>query len=662
MGIKSLVKQVLTEQQNKKYATLLTARQMSYDTWIKEQEHADAWKQKSGCPEDAEFVCFVMPGGHLATGALWRMAKYFAGLPESMILYGDEDIMEPIGSPQAGMRHTPWFKPDWSPDLLNCSFYFGSMVAVRKSFWEKEREVLSLADMGLEEYATGTADFVYRIVNASCFQAFIRDCVKHAGGYKQCSKAVLHAPEMLFHCSSETTWENYKLQEAAEKDKSKLLSIIIPSKDNPDILEKCLRTIPAAAGKLHYEIILVDNGSNEENRRKIEALVRRIAKREATDRAEQAITYLYRPQEFHFSRMCNQGADAAKGDLLLFLNDDVELAQGDSLERMAHLAVQEYTGAVGIKLYYPDSVRIQHAGITNLPMGPVHKLQFLEDDKEYYCGYNRGIRNVLAVTAACMMVEADKFREIGGFAEELRVAFNDVDLCFQLYKLGYYNVCRNDCFAYHHESLSRGDDESAEKLQRLLSERDKLYERNPQLVNVDPYYGVGLGRRGLDTRIRPAYETAGNRVQEITGDLPQINLADYRQDNCLLFRVEDSSGGVVQGYGVVLGDNNACYDRWLVLQSVDEEEKAHVREACYALKLEEQYRPDLVENMSDQTNVGLCGYWVRLSANTLPGQKQPLISLPAGGYRLGMAVRNRVTGLKLINWSNRRIAINRIGN
>lgn len=678
MGVKSLVKHILTEQQNKKYARLLASKQISYDAWIKKQEQAYAWKDTCDCPEDGGYVCFVMPGGQLAAGALGTMAKYFARLPEAMILYGDEDIMEPAGGMQGGVRRSPWFKPDWSPDLLNCSFYFGSMVAVRRELWEKEGEGFVLADRGLEACGDDTATFVYRIVDIPRFQSFIRDCVRRAGGYRQGSQAVLHVPEILFHCDSEAEWEAYKVQEFADKAlginsgadadsnisgriEGKLLSIIIPSKDNPDILEKCLRAIPAAAGKLPYEIILVDNGSKEENRCRIETLMQSIAGSAENDRNEQVITYLYRPQEFHFSKMCNLGADAAKGDLLLFLNDDVELAQEGSLERMARLAVQEYTGAVGIKLYYPDSVRIQHAGITNLPMGPVHKLQFLEDDEEYYFSYNRGKRNVLAVTAACLMVEKDKFSQAGGFAEELRVAFNDVDLCFQLYGLGYYNVCRNDCFAYHHESLSRGDDESAEKLQRLLSERDKLYERNPQLVNVDPYYGPGLGREGLDTRIRPAYETAGNKVQQPTGDLQEMNLADYRQDNCLLFRVEDCTGAVAQGYGVVLGDNNACYDRWLVLQAVYQEEASAVA-CCYALKVEEQYRPDLVENMTDQTNVGLCGYRVRLFANNLSGGKAPLISIPAGSYRLGMAVRNRITGLKLINWSNRRIAINKTRN
>ncbi len=651
MGVKSLVKKVLIEQQNKKYARLLASKKMTYDQWIRDREKSCDWKQQSmhhyemtkvsEKDEREDFVCFLMPGGQMAQGAMVHIAQCFAEHPEVSILYGDEDIMEPEGSLNAGVRRSPWFKPDWSPDLLKDSFYFGGLTVLRKSLWEQMTEDTEWSQIG----ATVVED-------VPRFHSFIRKCVRQAGGYAKNSRAVMHVRQMLYHSYSEAARDKYVFCEESKdnkeyapndsaKDYVKLfLSIIIPSKDNPDILKKCLQAIPQAAGNLAYEVIIVDNGSCDENRQRIEQLVNQCNTFATKDSAQaQAITYLYRPMEFHFSKMCNLGAEAAKGKLLLFLNDDVELAQAASLEKMAVLAAQEYTGAVGVKLYYPDSVRIQHAGITNLPMGPVHKLQFLEDREDYYFGYNQGLRNVLAVTAACLMVEKDKFCEIGGFAEELRVAFNDVDLCFKLYEQGYHNVCCNDCFAYHHESLSRGDDESADKLKRLLAERDKLYERNPQLLGKDPYYSAGLGRDGLDTRIRPAYETAGNKPQIVTEMLQTIHSAEYRQDNCLLFRVEDSRNHCVQGYGVVLGDNNACYDRWLVLK--DNKEK------CYAVALEGQYRPDLEENMQDQVNVGLSGIWTQLRDT----------KLSAGTYLLGMAVKNRVTGLKLINWSNRSVEI-----
>ena len=414
---------------------------------------------------------------------------------------------------------------------------------------------------------------------------------------------------------------------------------------------------------LRYEIIVVDNGSAQENRVRLEALLNTL--RQTTRRSKAAglarLLYHYEPMEFDFSKMCNLGARKASGELLLFLNDDVELVEPGCLGEMARLARRPFTGAVGLKLLYPDtkeSRRIQHAGITNLPMGPVHKLQFCPDEEVYAFGRNRGRQNVLAVTAACLMVEKEKFLEAGGFVKELQVAFNDVDLCFGLYELGYENVCLCDSFAWHNESYSRGDDEAPEKLERLLGERRRLYERHPQLLGVDPYYSLYWNREGLDTRIRPLYETQGNYVQRVErpaaedmGEQP----ADYRQDPCLMVRVEsvmenvDESGVVVTGWSVVLGDNNACYEKELILRTgtacVPEEESA--AEKYYRLPLQGQYRPDLIENMPDQVNVGLCGYSTELTHT----------ALPAGRYHVGILAGNRVTGMKLINWSNRVVEI-----
>ncbi|MBO4980570.1 MAG: glycosyltransferase [Lachnospiraceae bacterium] len=628
MDIKSRIKSVLTEQQNKRYRKLLTERTVTYQEWIEKQEDVTDGGKMS------EYVYFLMPGCEPSRNAAAETARYFGKFPEAVFLYGDEDVME------AGRRISPWFKPDWSPHLLDCSFYFGNLFAMRREYWESIAERYPLPEIGISRESpllrkVGEAEIAeYRILEPESFQRWVRQCVREAGGYEKGSRVVGHIPEILCHAQKEAMLHRYEPRvEVTVSEAERSLSIIIPSKDHPEILRTCLAAIPKAAGDLPYEILIVDNGSREDKKRLTEDLVRE------TSGQEHPVTYLYRPMEFDFSKMCNLGAQAATGELLLFLNDDVELAQPGSLAKLAELAGQEHTGAVGMKLYYPDSVRIQHAGITNLPMGPVHKLQFLADDVSYYFGANRGLRNVLAVTAACLMVDRAKFFEAGGFSEELKVAFNDVDLCFGLYELGYDNVCRNDCFAYHHESLSRGDDESAEKLARLLAERDTLYERHPKLCGIDPYYGWGLGRDGLDTRIRPAYKTAGNRVQTVAGAPSGIHTEQYRQDACVLLRVEDSRGGQIQGYSVVLGDDNACYEKLLVLEGEDGE--------CLAIRAEGQYRPDLVENMPDQTNVGLCGFWVQFAEE----------SGLSGTYRIGMAVKNRVTGLKLISFSNRTVTI-----
>ena len=229
--------------------------------------------------------------------------------------------------------------------------------------------------------------------------------------------------------------------------------------------------------------------------------------------------------------------------------------------------------------------------------------------------------------------------------EELPVAFNDVDLCFTLWEQGYHNVVLNSVYAWHHESLSRGEDEAPEKLQRLLREKKKLYDRHPGLAGgVDPYYSRNLNRDGLDTRIRPAYVTGKNRPQRPVWRTRRINTEQYRRDNCLLLRIERCEAACIQGYSVVLGDNNACYDKTLLLWRLETHQLSEPEGelSCSCVQLEGQYRPELTENMTDQKNVGLCGFHLEL----------PEGSLTAGRYRLGITAVSRVGGTRLINWSS----------
>ena len=702
MNIKNAVKQWLTEKENKRYAKQLQEKQISYHAWIREREEArdalagDDWEsiarmtagRNSVAGPDDDFVIFLASEGTFLYGESKNIASYFKEHPWVEILYGDEEVCE-LGQADEPERKSPWFKPDWSPDVFRDHFYFGSAVAVRRSMLDKmEEKGMPFSDFSernevssfIKKFAKDWAEFpLYRVTDEEAYRRWMWECVNFAGGFRAGSNRIGHVSDVWFSCETEAEQRKFLEEPWAGKGECeticnvsvegnpagicedatvpsadetvKSVSVIIPSKDNPEILEQCIRScynVTNVSEKDGYEqdyggtkserlqrsfpeFIIVDNGSNEENRVKIENFIR--------EQKHLRIIYLYEPMEFNFSRMCNLGASKATGEFLLFLNDDVELCQEGTLEEMMTLAAREYTGAVGLKLLYPGTDKIQHAGITNLPMGPVHKLQFLSDSECYYFNANRGNRNVIAVTAACLMVAKSKFCETGGFSEELRVAFNDVDSCFALYELGYTNVCVNDKYAFHHESLSRGADESEEKLNRLLIERDKLYERHPQLVGIDPYYSEHLNRAGLDTRIRPGYMTSRNQTQKVSEELEKINPSSYRQDECLMVRVEDFSNGTAIGYGVILGDNNACYEKMLLLRSA--------LDIVYGLPLEGQYRPDLEENMPDQINVALSGYAVRL--HTGPENNV----LPAGNYRVGMAARNRVTGLKLINWTNR---------
>lgn len=657
MDAKKLAKQILTERENIRYRILLNRKKGSYGGWLEKQRRL--WQEENGriLPEetgDSDYVFFCAGRGVMTSWARKSIACYFLTHPQVQLLYGDEDVRAADGE-----ACHPVFRPDWSPDVLDSRFYFGSIVAMRKEFFIRAEELLC---PGTLQRTAKPND--YLAADFKEYAGWIHRCAELAGGYRKNPCGIGHLAQILFHCETREELDRYRQEAPWRQERNRellnafrgdiaengsredtLVSVVIPSRDHPRLLEKCLGAVKDTAEGQRLEIILVDNGSSADNREETEKLAAGL--RDETF----GVTYLYRPMEFNFSQMCNLGAEAAKGRFLLFLNDDVELAAKGCLEQMAALAAGPCTGAVGMKLYYPESQKIQHAGITNLPMGPVHKLQFMEDGPGCECAC-RGNVNYLAVTAACLMVEREKFRETGGFDEGLRVAFNDVELCFKLYEAGYRNVCMNDCHAFHHESLSRGDDETAEKLGRLLEERDRLYGKHPELEGVDPYYSVHLSREGLDTGIRPAYETAGNTVQEYDKFLAEKSLSPCRMDECVMVRVEAIKQCEICGWSAVLGDNNACYEKELILKKVcgdflPDAGDWSQPEGVYTVPLTAQYRPDLEENMPDQVNVALSGFHVRLKANLLA----------PGRYRLGVAARNRITGYRLMNWSNRLLEI-----
>lgn len=613
MGIKSFLKQGMAYGLDKQYEKKCASRKILYKDWVASMEEAES----SSAGERAEAVFLSdAENGAWADGAKERAEAFLSAHPEVCVVYGDEDV-----ETTSGQYENPWLKPCWSPDTYLWKDYLGEAVAVRKSFYEKAEE----------KYRDGL--------------------LKAAGGFTKGCQSIAHINGILFH--RKTDWFTGETNSSMTREKTAggqtdcrdakkqgkpYISVIIPSKDNAVVLKKCLDTLKKTAADISYEVLLVDNGSGEAVKKKIEEMTA-----DAPD-----ILYIYEPMEFNFSKMCNLGAERAKGSLLLFLNDDIEATHTGWLSDMAKLAERPHVGAVGCKLLYPDTDKIQHAGITNLPMGPVHKLQFLRDNKCYYDNRNRGIRNVSAVTAACLMVRREVFEEAGGFCESMQVAFNDVDFCFTLLEKGYYNAVCNHIHLLHHESMSRGADESEEKLKRLHRERTMLYDRHPGLNGKDPFYHDWLNRTGLDTRIQPAYRS-GREIADVQAAKEVAKesneayvLKNARKDRCLLVRIEAADASHISGYGVVLGSDNACFNGKLLL------ERKGRQPAVYELDFTEQYRQDLQENMPDQKNVALCGFHVNIA--------EPL---PEGEYRIGMLATDKISGSSLMNYSNRTFIVAR---
>lgn len=619
-----------------------------------------------------------------------------------VLLYGDEDVRKD------GKRMQPWLKPDWSPDTFLSQFYLGSLVAVStaalQTLLQKHPEWINKG-----KYADGEAA-------GSFFYALLKELVQGNHGFesrKTAGRAIVHIPQILYH-TNECAYEQLKklrLPEACGQETVNAVqgngdqaygtvSVIIPSKDHPDVLFRCLDSfiretdgLVGTAGqeshqKIKTEFIIVDNGSSDENKKRIEEKLAEI--REYAENKGILINncrYLYQKEDFNFSRMCNRGATEAFGDVLLFLNDDMEIIQGNWLKCLLEKVRLPYVGAVGAKLLYPQTDVIQHAGITNLRVGPAHKLQFAHDGEEHYFGKNRGVHDMLGVTGACLLVRKECFWSVGGFDEALAVAFNDVDLCYKLYEAGYYNVVRNDVVLYHHESLSRGKDgESGAKQQRLLKEKDLLYERHQSLYGRDPFYHPYLTTDMLETEYVPAYryqvdlQMEWAKVRECTKEVLAA-----REDECLVVgmecamdiykwkygvtpekrrtaetetgctametacgdkkscarsrETEQDFGYYFQGYSFVIGSDNACYKKELLLRKKAE---GNETEAVYGVTLRSCYREDIRANLNDQINVELTGYEAKIRAD----------ALPKGTYQFGMLAKDLCSKTRLVNWSS----------
>ncbi len=701
-SIKQHLKQILVDRQHRQYEEELASQNETYDNWIRNQEK----KLKIASPVlkgsvrqlPSDTFCQDLPSlsrhithdillltlceGTFNKIALPLILKEFDTDKNTVLIYGDEDTLT------GTVRSNPWFKPDWSPDRFLSGFYFGSFVAVRTVALKK-----AYLSCQKNEAQKKTLD---ELPNAEKLYLLLFEMLKMQNAFAKCHKdqgsPVCHIPQVLYH-SFQNGYEQTKdlhLPEAALREwedqlgiadmlESSLLSIVIPSKDNPDVLFRCLdslleKTAPACA----FDIIIVDNGSSDKNRERISQKADALNQGSDPNGEKQNLfrgcRYLYEPMPFNFSHMCNLGAANTSGQLLLFLNDDVEIIQEDWMQLMAAKALLPYAGAVGAKLLYPNSDTIQHAGVTNIRLGPAHKLQFLSDKEVHYFGMNRGVHDMLAVTGACLMTRREVYDQCGGFSEALAVAFNDIDLCYSIYEKGYYNIERNDVRFYHHESLSRGSDNASEEKQRRhLREKDTLYERHPDIYGRDPFYHPYLATDVLESEYFPVfhYYSSLDTVLDMCcspakNATAQVKLA--REDTCLVVGMEiatdvykwqyntmpdkrnlDKENAELmseyfnyyfQGYSFVIGSDNACYERLLLLKSRESKK-------VWALSVENQRRPDIRDHLKDQTNVELTGFAAKLQST----------ELSPGTYQLGMLAKDKCSRQRLVNWSNWTIEI-----
>lgn len=463
-----------------------------------------------------EFVGLLDHDDLLAPNALYEIVKILQDHPQADALYTDEDKV----TTELDEHFQPHLKPDFNLDLLRSNNYICHFFVVRKSIVEKAGGFRKEFD-GAQDY-----DFIFR-------------CTENAG-------EVLHVPEILYH------WRTHKAS-TADNPASKmyafeagkraieahlertgtegevshtqdlgfyrvkypvqgkpLVSVIIPNKDEKETLQTCLEMLEKNTGYQNFEIIIVENNSTTDE-------IFRYYKELSGNRK---IHLLRWGKEFNYSAINNFAVAHAKGEYLLFLNNDVKSINPDWLEEMLGVCQRPEVGGVGAKLIYPDNT-IQHAGCV-IGMGGIagHMFVDMPADRTGYLHKASLLQDMSAVTAACLLMKKEVFEQAGGFTEELAVAFNDVDLCLKVRKNGYLIVYDPYAKLYHMESKTRGAEDSKEKVRRFQTEIEYMRCHWIDILkNGDPCYNKNLSLTKWNYSLKPipGMETEAGQKKEKTG-------------------------------------------------------------------------------------------------------------------------------------------------
>lgn len=463
-----------------------------------------------------EFVGLLDHDDLLAPNALYEIVKILQDHPQADALYTDEDKV----TTELDEHFQPHLKPDFNLDLLRSNNYICHFFVVRKSIVEKAGGFRKEFD-GAQDY-----DFIFR-------------CTENAG-------EVLHVPEILYH------WRTHKASTAdnpaskmyafeagkraieahLERTGTKgevshtqdlgfyrvkypvqgkpLVSVIIPNKDEKETLQTCLEMLEKNTGYQNFEIIIVENNSTTDE-------IFRYYKELSGNRK---IHLLRWGKEFNYSAINNFAVAHAKGEYLLFLNNDVKSINPDWLEEMLGVCQRPEVGGVGAKLIYPDNT-IQHAGCV-IGMGGIagHMFVDMPADRTGYLHKASLLQDMSAVTAACLLMKKEVFEQAGGFTEELAVAFNDVDLCLKVRKNGYLIVYDPYVKLYHMESKTRGAEDSKEKVRRFQTEIEYMRCHWIDILkNGDPCYNKNLSLTKWNYSLKPipGMETEAGHKKEKTG-------------------------------------------------------------------------------------------------------------------------------------------------
>ena len=437
-----------------------------------------------------DYICFFDHDDLLEPNILFEYASAICDNPSIDMLYCDEDKLF-----DDGHLGCPYFKPDFSIDLLRNNNFLCHMLTARKSLLDSVGPIPAGYDGAQDHYMTlrisEETDHVYHVPKVLYhWRATAGSTALVADNKPYATEAGIRAVQShLDRIGIDAEVIQYKDRPFTYRPIYKLkgkpkVSILIPSRDSREYLKKCIESIFNKSTYQNIEVLIIENNSVDS------ATFDYYKTLEAEYENIQILTWT-EESDFNFSKLINFGAHRAGGEYLLLLNNDIEVISENWIETMLGFCQRKDVGAVGLRLYYPD-MTYQHAGLAVAGDGVVQCFRHLPEENlpTGYFAYNDITRNVSAVTGACLMVSKDDFNSVGGFDEDLAVSFNDVDFCLKLRKRGLLNVYTANASLFHHESISRGFDMHEEKKKKRLMRELELFRRKwlDIYINGDPYF------------------------------------------------------------------------------------------------------------------------------------------------------------------------------
>jgi GT2 family glycosyltransferase/2-polyprenyl-3-methyl-5-hydroxy-6-metoxy-1,4-benzoquinol methylase len=458
--------------------------------------HISAASNDALAMAEGDYVVLLDHDDEFAPHALYMMAEEIAAHPDLDLAYSDEDKIDAFGD-----RYDPHFKPDWNPDLLSSQNYVSHLTCYRTSLVRRVG--------GFREGYDGSQDY---------------DLLLRASAHVSPDR-IRHVPHVLYHWRSAdgSTAANadnkrYAIEAALKALRERypradvsegpfpttyrvryplsahppLTTLIIPTRDGRALLEQAISSIRDKTQYPRYEIVIVDNQSTDP------ATLEYLKSLETVGQAR----ILRYEAPFNYSAINNFAVRQAAGEIVCLLNNDVEVIEPEWLTELVSHAVRDEIGAVGCKLLYPDGT-IQHAGVIAGLFGVAgHVFKQFAGEASGYFGRAQLLQNLSICTAACLAIRKSTYLKVGGLDEEnLHIAFNDVDFCLRVMRAGFRNLYTPHAVLYHHESATRGYEDTPEKQERFQREVEFMKARWGSALETDPAYNPNLSLESLQMEL-----------------------------------------------------------------------------------------------------------------------------------------------------------------